>query len=78
MANGWTPERRARQSDMIRNWQPWQRSTGPATAAGRARSSLNAFKHGARSAEMRELRSEIAGFRAGHMHAAGGDCDNEC
>ena len=29
---------------------PWRRSTGPRTAAGKARSSLNALKHGERSA----------------------------
>jgi hypothetical protein len=38
----WTPERRARQSDLIRCVRPWSRSTGPRTAAGKARSSRNA------------------------------------
>ena len=41
MANGWTEERRARQSALIRTWQPWTRSTGPRTAEGMATSSLN-------------------------------------
>ena len=37
MANGWTPERRARQAELIRNWKPWERSTGPRTTDGKAR-----------------------------------------
>lgn len=49
MANGWTPERRARQSVAIRQWRPWERSTGSKTAAGRARVSRNAWKGGERS-----------------------------
>src|ERR1017187_1007026 len=31
MANGWTLERRLRQSAAIRQWRPWERSTGPRT-----------------------------------------------
>ena len=48
MANGWTPERRARQAELIRNWKPWARSTGPRTAVGKSRVSQNAFKGGMR------------------------------
>ena len=29
MANGWSLEWRKRQSEIIRRWQPWQKSTGP-------------------------------------------------
>lgn len=54
MANGWTPERRARQAELIRNWKPWKRSTGPRTEEGKARTSRNAFK-GGRRAELRDL-----------------------
>jgi hypothetical protein len=39
---GWTPERRARHAEKIRQWKPWERSTGPRTAAGKAVSSRNA------------------------------------
>ena len=46
---GWSPERRARQAALIRRWQPWRRSTGPQTEAGRARAARNALKHGNRS-----------------------------
>ena len=48
MATTWTPERRARQAEEIRRWQPWTRSTGPRTEAGKERSSLNAYKGGTR------------------------------
>ena len=48
MANGWTEERRKRQSELIQDWQPWEQSTGPRTAEGKAKSSQNAFKGGTR------------------------------
>ena len=44
MVNGWTLERRQRQSDAIRTWKPWERSTGPITTAGKATASQNANK----------------------------------
>ncbi len=48
MANGWTEERRRAQAEAIRAWRPWERSTGPRTAEGKARVRLNAWKGGAR------------------------------
>ncbi len=48
MANGWTLERRQRQSAAIQTWQPWTNSTGPRTSAGKAKSAQNAFKGGIR------------------------------
>ena len=57
---GWTPERRAQQAACIREWQPWRRSTGPRSEAGKAQSSMNGLKHGGRSRahimEMRRVR----------------------
>lgn len=53
---GWTPERRARQAELIRQWQPWAKSTGPQSAAGKDAVSRNAFKGG----RWRELRDLIA------------------
>jgi hypothetical protein len=37
MANGWTSERKARQSALIRRWKPWEKSTGPKSPEGKAR-----------------------------------------
>jgi hypothetical protein len=47
--NGWTPERRKRQSGLIRQFRPWERATGPRTAEGKAR----AAKNGSRGASTR-------------------------
>jgi hypothetical protein len=42
MSNGWTPERRQRQSKMIKQWKPWEKSTGPRTEAGKQSTAQNA------------------------------------
>lgn len=49
MANGWTPERRERQAKLIQRWRPWEKSTGPRTAEGKAIVSRNAWKGGRRA-----------------------------
>lgn len=59
MANGWTLERRKKQSELIKNWQPWQKSTGAKTAEGKNKISQNALKHGMRSSYARELQSAL-------------------
>ena len=59
MANGWTPERRARQATLIRTWRPWERSTGPKTGAGIARSSRNADRPESFARRLREIRQEV-------------------
>ena len=56
---GWTQERRARQAALIRRWQPWQRSTGPKTEAGKARCSMNALKHGCRGRAYLQTASRV-------------------
>jgi hypothetical protein len=40
--SAWTPQRRARQREMIQRTRPWTRSTGPRTREGKLRSSKNA------------------------------------
>ena len=59
MATTWTPERKAKQSQAIRQWQPWLKSTGAKTAEGKAVVSRNAFKGGHRPF-MRQLAKELA------------------
>jgi hypothetical protein len=46
MATPWTEDRKARQAALIRTWRPWERSTGPRTADGKAKASRNAWKGG--------------------------------
>ena len=58
MASGWTPERRARQAALIRTWRPWEQSTGPQTAMGKAKAARNADK-GGHLAKLRALTREL-------------------
>lgn len=58
MANGWTPERRARQAELIRQWRPWEQSTGPRSAEGKAAASRNAWTGGMRPL-LRDLAEEL-------------------
>lgn len=51
----WTQEERLKQSQLIRNWRPWEQSTGAKTEAGKAVSKMNAYKHGGRSAVINEV-----------------------
>ena len=54
MATTWTPERRARQAELIRQWKPWKQSTGPKSVEGKERVAANAWTGGHR-AQLREL-----------------------
>ena len=51
----WTTQERQRQAQLIKQWQPWQHSTGARTAEGKAKASRNAFKGGFRQ-QLKELR----------------------
>ena len=52
--NGWSKERRARQAELIRGWQPWAKSTRPKSDEGKERVSRNAWRGGHRE-RLREL-----------------------
>lgn len=41
-SNGWTPERRQRQAQIIHQWKPWKNATGAKTKAGKQVSRMNA------------------------------------
>jgi hypothetical protein len=74
-ANGWTDERRAKQSQAIKKWKPWEKSTGAKTPEGKAIVAKNAYKGGYRpmTKEFRRLfnvllkdhRAELDKFMAG-------------
>ena len=53
--NGWTPERRRAATKATRTQKPWLQATGPRTAKGKAVAARNSWKHGARSAPMRDI-----------------------
>ena len=65
----WSQERRKRASQLIHQWKPWTKSTGPKTVQGKAIVANNALKHGrdcravwtARkvASEMRRLETEL-------------------
>lgn len=40
----WTPERRARQAELIYLTKPWESSTGPRSEKGKSASARNAYK----------------------------------
>jgi hypothetical protein len=42
--NGWTLERRAKQSAMMHQWKPWKQSTGAKTKEGMDKSKMNAMR----------------------------------
>ena len=54
MATGWTPERRVRQAQLLQQWKPWEKSTGPKNKEGKTKVSRNAYKGGRRGL-LREL-----------------------
>lgn len=54
--NGWTQERRLRQSEAIKSWKPWEKSTGAKTTEGKEHSKMNAFKHGGRSKYLKNVK----------------------
>jgi len=54
----WTPERRQRQSDLIRHWKPWAKSTGPKTNEGKSTVASNAWRGGRRE-QLRALSMRV-------------------
>jgi hypothetical protein len=59
MARIWTPEERKKQAEAIRRARPWEKSTGPKTAAGKAQSRYNALKNGHHARDLAVLRRAL-------------------
>ena len=51
---GWTLERHKRQAELIRQWKPLAKSTGPKSQEGKERVARNSWRGGHRQ-ELREL-----------------------
>jgi translation initiation factor 2 beta subunit (eIF-2beta)/eIF-5 len=65
----WTPEERLKQAEAIRRWKPWEKSTGPKTAQGKAKVRLNGLKTGEHTASMRNMRSMLNRMKRDRMAA---------
>lgn len=46
ISSGWSAERRVKHAAALRRWKPWEKSTGPRTQEGKAKSARNACKPG--------------------------------
>ena len=70
----WSPERKAKQSQAIRQWKPWEQSTGPKTKEGKSTVAGNAWRGGHReqlralskmvNEEIRQARELVASCHA--------------
>ncbi len=61
----WTLESRKQQSDRLKlsiyQQRPWERSTGPTSAVGKAKAARNSLKHGLRWQSLSERESRAIG-----------------
>ena len=62
--NGWTHERRTKQSAMIRQWRPWEKSTGARTPEGKTRCSRNADKPNSFRRQLKEINALLREHKA--------------
>jgi hypothetical protein len=58
-SSAWTAERRALQAMRIRLWRPWEHSTGPRSAAGKANSSRNADRPDSLRRQLKALAADM-------------------
>jgi len=68
-ARHWTPEQRQQQAERVRLSRPWERSTGPRSAAGKRASSRNAYK-GALRPQLREFSRTLADLVAAQRRSS--------
>lgn len=57
-----TPEHRAKRAEMIKDWKPWEKSTGPKSDPGKAKSAMRGYKGGLRGV-LRSLARELKAQR---------------
>ena len=55
----WTAKQKKQQAEAIHRWRPWDHSTGPRTAEGKAVSAQNALKHGVRSKVVKDYQRVV-------------------
>lgn len=55
MGRIWTDDDRLKQAERIRNQKPWLKSTWPRSISSKRASSLNTYKHGHYTAEMKQF-----------------------
>ena len=55
----WTKEQKQRQAMLIKLWKPWKSSTGAKTLEGKEISKMNAYKFGAYSKPIKDLRKQL-------------------
>lgn len=63
MSKGWSDERRKAQAERCHKQKPWKNSTGPQTSHGKAKSSMNAFKHGGNTNEIKLMKEILKSNR---------------
>jgi hypothetical protein len=56
-ARQWTQAQRKEQSNKIRQWQPWKKSTGPISSEGKAISSKNSYKSDSTIRLLKQIRT---------------------
>jgi len=59
-----TAEHRRLQAELIQRWKPWEQSTGPRTAEGKATSARNGYRGGERQS-LRALEKLLHSFAIG-------------
>lgn len=73
----WTPESRKKHAELMRakikDWKPWQYSSGPTSSFGKSVSSRNAYKHGWYSRESKENLKAIRAFVSNNSEAHSAD-----
>lgn len=64
MKGRWKKGQHDKQAQAIRQWRPWDASTGPVTVEGRAKTRMNALTHGTLNREANALRNAVTALLA--------------